>query len=248
LHKIGGKFWEMNMSLEFDKYQRLGAYHWDSLKLKSISDLRTFSLALWTRYSVVLEYIKPSTIGVEIGCGDGQLTYLIAKKGVRSIIGCDNNQFGIKLAIDKTSHKKNTNLQFIPKIFSECGFQESSLDFVVMADVIEHLEQPDVVLSEIFNKLKLGGKLIVTTPYKKENGKWDIYHTTEYTSETLSLVLSSHFKYVKTETFMPLTFYKLYNHFRLIRIMMNALSVFKFNLFSLRGKKNVMLISVAQKL
>ena len=64
----------------FNKYQECGAYHWDDLKKNTIKDLISRSVPTLTRYKKILNVVpKRKCRIVDIGCGDGALTYLLSK-------------------------------------------------------------------------------------------------------------------------------------------------------------------------
>jgi 2-polyprenyl-3-methyl-5-hydroxy-6-metoxy-1,4-benzoquinol methylase len=235
------------MTIVFDKYQKYGAYHWKDVEIKGLKSLKSFSLTLWTRYQIILKELDPIKMqtGSEIGCGDGVLSFLAMKKGIKSMLGCDTNQYGISLARLKTSPYKISGLVYEDKIFSDCMVKDASLDFVLMADVIEHLEQPKSILNEIKIKLKPQGKLIMTTPFKKDIGVWDTYHVTEYTDKTLKDLVQEVFPQNEVKAFLPLSLYNLYNKSILIKITLNILCLLGINFFSLKGKNNTMLLSVS---
>ncbi len=46
-------------------------------------------------------------------------------------------------------------------------FRDNSFDCIVSSEVIEHIEEPERFITELFRCLKPNGKLIITTPYKE---------------------------------------------------------------------------------
>ena len=63
----------------FNKYQESGAYHWDDLKKYTIKDLISRSVPTLTRYKKILNVVpKRKCRIVDIGCGDGALTYFLS--------------------------------------------------------------------------------------------------------------------------------------------------------------------------
>jgi ubiquinone/menaquinone biosynthesis C-methylase UbiE len=46
-------------------------------------------------------------------------------------------------------------------------FADNSFDCIVTSEVIEHIEEADKFIAELFRCVKPGGKLIITTPYKE---------------------------------------------------------------------------------
>ena len=67
---------------------------------------------------------------------------------------------------------------------------------VVSCEVIEHLEEPENMLSEVSRVLKKGGKFILTTPYRLTEIPQDPNHVKEYFPEELKKMLEKYFKNV----------------------------------------------------
>ncbi|OGI09892.1 MAG: hypothetical protein A2Y40_08520 [Candidatus Margulisbacteria bacterium GWF2_35_9] len=59
---------------------------------------------------------------------------------------------------------KSTNPDYLCNAES-IPVSDSKFDIVLMTEVLEHLENPRVVLTEVFRILKPGGKLVITVPF-----------------------------------------------------------------------------------
>lgn len=101
---------------------------------------------------------------IDIGCGKGR--YLDFLSRGKFVVGLDNNPSAIKLA-----KSKKTN--FILADVNELPFKSGSFDFVLFSEVMEHLENPNKALSEIYRIMKRGASLVLTTPSKKYPFTWD---------------------------------------------------------------------------
>lgn len=151
------------MSKEFLKYKERGDYHWEEYDNQTI----------YGRYAdVVKDWIKEDDI-LDIGSGDGLITYLI--KGV----GIDDNDIAVKLAREHGVKVSFGSAYDIP-------YEDNSFEAVFMGDVLEHLETPDLAIKEVKRVLKKGGRFYVTTPPAREDRiLQDIYHYREYTKNEL---------------------------------------------------------------
>lgn len=104
---------------------------------------------------------------LDIGCGRGELSFALSSSGA-DVTGVDYSADAIKIA-KKTYDGKRDNLQYVQADI----FQMNQLDIydkIVMADVVEHIEQD--VLEKIFDKiahsLNDNGILVVHTAPNKD--------------------------------------------------------------------------------
>jgi len=97
---------------------------------------------------------KPGKV-LDIGCGDGDYSYNLQKMGFDVLGGdMDVERFRYK---DQVPFKKCNITEKLP-------FTDNSFDFVVLAEVIEHLKNPYDVIKELCRILKPKGKLVLSTP------------------------------------------------------------------------------------
>lgn len=160
--------------MEFNKYRDLGAYHWKEWEKKTIYGQHAEKVASWVNEPTVLD----------IGAGDGLITYLLNKKPDIRCIGIDDNRLAVNLAKEKKSlvfHGDAYNIPFGDNMFSA----------VLMADVIEHFETPDIAIEEAKRVLKKGGYFYITTPPAMKNGLHDKYHYREYTPQQLTTYITN---------------------------------------------------------
>jgi ubiquinone/menaquinone biosynthesis C-methylase UbiE len=113
-----------------------------------------------TLLEVINEYIHFAKVYMDVGCSDGELTYLIVKAiKADKVIGIDIDIEALKRAKAKGI---DTYLLDVDKDTLPCT--DDSIDFITALDIIEHLINPDNLLREAWRCLKKGGYFLITTP------------------------------------------------------------------------------------
>ena len=220
------------MEIRFDKYNTRGSgYHWQQIS-KSITDRNIFVVA---RYNMVLNQIgncKGEKI-LDIGCGDGALTYLLACRTKAQVIGIDISNEAISFARKKTGHIRN--IEFLTASAYHLPFDNKSIDYVISSDVIEHLVKPQILLAEIMRVFNEAGKVIITTPLRFTETPLDKMHVKEFFESDFIKLLTDSFSdnnrisIIKSH---PVVFMELQNRHFLIKYLLNLLNLlFKFNPF-----------------
>lgn len=120
-----------------------------SFGIKSYADQRI--------HQKIISFLKlESTRGtiLDIGAGTGALSQKLQEEGFE-VTACDLNpdNFIPKNIVCKTA---NLNVAF--------PFQDASFDYVIAAEVIEHLENPWFFIRELYRITKPGGIAIISTP------------------------------------------------------------------------------------
>ena len=189
-HQGTGLFWNLRFhagTMPFDRYEYRPAPVWKSYQDADYFRQRAHFLAQTAK--------KLCTGGplVEVGCGDGLFSHLIAMMGVE-VIGIDPETLGIEQAKEKTKSLQYPGPRPVFKVGHGAAleFEEKTLGAVVLFDVIEHLPNPVKVLNEASRVLKPAGHLFVVTPGWQYGGWSDpVYHGHEYTMEELVRQISS---------------------------------------------------------
>ena len=101
--------------------------------------------------------VKGKTV-LELGVGDASLTRRLSEAGA-IVDGIEINTLSADLARPYCRQVWVNDLDDI----SSAGLTES-YDLVIAADVLEHLRDPEFVLSELKKRVKMGGHLVVSLP------------------------------------------------------------------------------------
>lgn len=109
------------------------------------------------RYEVIALNILDLPVDVvDLGCGTGALDILI--KNVR--------RFARITGVDITSIKTSQPAleKFIQGDVTNTGLKDESFDYAISCEVLEHLEDPQKLVNEMFRLLRKNGKALLTTP------------------------------------------------------------------------------------
>ena len=217
------------MQASFDKYLTTGAYHWAE---GSPFGWR-YNAPLVARYRSVLRRIPAGTTRIlDVGCGDGYLTYLIAKRNPQAhVTGIDDEESGIRQANAMTARTGVSNLEFRHVPAGATPFRDAEFPIVVLADVIEHVPQVPSMLRELKRVLADGGALIVTTPNKQPGSKWDPRHVKEYTAHELRGELEALFTVDTVWGSLPMHYFKTWRRKRAGRIVLDLAARTGWNAF-----------------
>ncbi len=139
--------------------------------------------------------LKPNQTVLDIGCGNGYLSYDMATKvrGVK-VDGIELNEKNIDFA---RNHYKHDNLNFIKGDAVGNNIPEGKYDVITLSNVLEHIEKRVEFLKSLKRRFKPQRFIIRVpvferdwrVPLKKELGldyRLDATHFIEYTKESLA--------------------------------------------------------------
>lgn len=118
-------------------------------------------LQLIDRHVQTLAEKKKKLRILDLGCGNGSLSNFLTQKGY-DVVGVEESKSGIEIAA-----KNFPDCQFIQGSIYDLPYHrlEEKFDIIISMDVIEHLFYPKELVRVARNCLKLGGRLILSTPY-----------------------------------------------------------------------------------
>lgn len=201
----------MTEEIKFIKYEKKGAYHWTNY----YGGLTKIDSFLRARYQIVIQLLQQNGMNksariLEIGCGDGALSGLICGKFNCRITGVDPSEKGVNYA-QEIFDKYGFEGEFKVASGYSFEFEDDSFEFIVLADVLEHLQHPDLMLKEIKRLLKPGGKAIVTTPIRTSEHPEDSMHVQEFFPEQLEALCHLFFSQPIQKIYShPVVWYELY--------------------------------------
>lgn len=104
-----------------------------------------------------------------------------------------NNKIGVDIAMEYLRLLKNEGVDCILANAENMPFKES-FDLVVATDILEHVLHPEKVLQSIHRALKVGGTVIIRTPYKENlahyrDHKYKFVHLRNFDEESLVKII-----------------------------------------------------------
>lgn len=231
--------------IKFDKYIKAETgYHWDRLS----QDLEKRNLFLVTRYNMVVKNVKPNVTGVilDVGCGDGCLSYLLSQKA-DSVIGLDVSPEALSFAKKKTEESGIQNIEFILGTAYHLPFRGDSFSHAVAAEVIEHLVYPEKMLVEIRRVFNDKGRILITTPIRQSERPKDPNHVREFSKFEFIKVLTPFFDKVEIIDSHPDLLVRL-NRKSMYKFFLNLINIITgFNPFETSGwRKYVQQIAIVE--
>jgi GT2 family glycosyltransferase/2-polyprenyl-3-methyl-5-hydroxy-6-metoxy-1,4-benzoquinol methylase len=123
--------------------------------------LRTVDLNERTSLSVLAGHVRPRAHILDLGCGSGALGAFLAEH--KQCI-CD----GLTLSQEEARHAAPFYRQVHVADLEDCDldslFGDARYDYIVCADVLEHLRQPERILTACRERLTAQGRLLISVP------------------------------------------------------------------------------------
>jgi 2-polyprenyl-3-methyl-5-hydroxy-6-metoxy-1,4-benzoquinol methylase len=111
------------------------------------------------RKQFLLSEVRPSERALDLGCGEGVFTAVLAQAGV-DVVGSDVAEAALERA-----RRAHPELRFVlMPVEGPLPFAEAAFDIVWASEVIEHVADTARWLSEVRRVLAPGGRLLLTTP------------------------------------------------------------------------------------
>ncbi|MDO8638063.1 MAG: class I SAM-dependent methyltransferase [Candidatus Daviesbacteria bacterium] len=123
--------------------------------------LESMSQAVWYNHWTLQKFAKFLRGDIlEVGCGTGNFTDELTKYG--SVWAIDINQDYVLKTKEQLTGKAQVGLGDIEK--NRYFFGDQKFDSIVCLNVLEHIEDDQSALTNLFNLLKVGGRLILLIP------------------------------------------------------------------------------------
>jgi len=113
------------------------------------------------------DHFSPSEIidmdVLDFGCGDGELSFLMAKLGAKSVIGVELASERYSAAVKKleTKHFPVQPHFILASDTIKLELTDNSMDVILCFDVLEHVMEYDLIIREWYRVLRPGGKILI---------------------------------------------------------------------------------------
>jgi len=155
-----------NNDFSYDIFDELSEEWWD--EQGSFKALHSFNLI---RLDFIQRKIKKNSLTnfkvLDIGCGGGILCEPLARLGA-NVTGIDTNKKAIEIAKD---HARKSKLKINYKNVDLMDINENKFDFITCMEVLEHVENPELIISQSRKLLKKNGLFIGSTINKTISSK-----------------------------------------------------------------------------
>lgn len=115
---------------------------------------------------VRLTGLKPGARVVDLGCGSGTFTALLARAGY-SCVGLD-----ISTKLIAVGRSKYPNIEFVEGDIERLPFSDASFDGVLLSGVVHHFPDPSRCAGEVFRVLRPQGRFIAFDPNRRNPFMW----------------------------------------------------------------------------
>lgn len=143
------------------------------------------------RYLVAARFAVGGDI-IDIGCGTGWGTALLAKASARRCVGIDQDESAIAQAREMYPEVA----EFTVGDAQELALPSSAFDVVVCLETIEHVTDPDRVLDEVRRVLRPNGLLVISSPNPEVYPPGNPHHVREFRPQELQSALRRRFAQV----------------------------------------------------
>ena len=118
----------------------------------------------WHRTSFYLQHINPWDRVLDCGCANGGLARYLTEE-----VGCEVSAFDISILNSQRTKGNALKCNSLAATIEQLPFKDESFDVVIVGEILEHVLNIDISISECVRVLKKGGTLLTSTPRNKDS-------------------------------------------------------------------------------
>lgn len=148
-----------------------------------------------TRYKFATQFVKGKIV-LDIACGSGYGTKILADNGAEFVYGIDVSKETIEYCKRKYNY---SNVDFKVGNVKEIFLPENSVDVIISFETLEHVDSntQQIFMKEIKRILRPGGVLVISTPNASIDSGENPFHLKELSINEFNSYLHENFKYVQ---------------------------------------------------
>lgn len=108
---------------------------------------------------------RPRQKILDVGCGDGIWTNYLAANSKADVHGLDISEHDLQVAKIR-AEKTNTKVAYHLQDAAQMDFEDDTFDTIFSISTLEHTDDDQAILNEMFRVLKPGGKIVISVPRK----------------------------------------------------------------------------------
>tara|TARA_B100000315_G_scaffold259151_1_gene313888 strand:- start:47 stop:832 length:786 start_codon:yes stop_codon:yes gene_type:complete len=162
--------------------------HFDSMAALETSYWWHQSRLSWAQTIIVKHFSDPKCLDVlDYGCGTGGFLHQLSERmQFRTCLGVDVDQKAIKEALNYSSAYQQIEENDFTTI--------SNKDLILLMDTLEHVENDEEFLKNIFSEMKMGAHLLISVPaFSRLFSNWDtiLGHYRRYEKKNVSQLIQA---------------------------------------------------------
>jgi len=140
----------------------------------------------WKRFEKLAERYKGGLF-LDAGCFNSPLIIELKKRYPQSeFIGLDKSR-----SVLMELQRRHPEVRYVVGDVMALQFKDEHFDYIVCAELLEHLENPEGAVKELIRVLKKGGILAISVPDNEaENGRVSPDHIWSFTKEDIQKLLT----------------------------------------------------------
>lgn len=144
---------------------KTGKQYWDTAWSNGVRMRLPSGLFVSTRniQRLLKKHVTPGMRYLEIGCAPGKMLAWVAKILKAEVCGIDYSERGMRTAVQLFDHLGISGDLRCEDVFNT-SFHEDTFDFVFSSGVIEHFDDPRLLVEIHVKLLKPGGRALIAIP------------------------------------------------------------------------------------